>query len=181
MDFSWTIVVYDIKVGKFSLLNDHMNHYEYQRSRSFTELRPRSLRFNIFNLPLLRNRQADWSQISYGASMRCGEWKFVQMFQVTWSCPYKLWWKTSKIFFFGTKRPMTLKLGIQHRVLEHYQYFIWWPWVDLGYFYDRVKFVSECFCKGESLYSIDSYCISKFVLILHILSTQVSDTGPMVL
>ena len=30
--------------------------------------------------------------------MRCGEWKIVQMFQVTWPCPYKLWWKTSKIF-----------------------------------------------------------------------------------
>ena len=26
-----------------------------------------------------------------------------------------------KIFFFGTKRPMTLKLGMQHRVLEYYQ------------------------------------------------------------
>ena len=47
MDFSATIVVCDIKVGRFSLLNEYMNHYEYQRSRSFTELRPRSLRFNI--------------------------------------------------------------------------------------------------------------------------------------
>ena len=26
-----------------------------------------------------------------------------------------------KIFFSGTKRPMTLKLGMQHRVLEYYQ------------------------------------------------------------
>ena len=26
-----------------------------------------------------------------------------------------------KISFFGTKRPMTLKLGIQHRVLRYYQ------------------------------------------------------------
>ena len=26
-----------------------------------------------------------------------------------------------KIFFSGTKRPMTLKLGVQHRVLEYYQ------------------------------------------------------------
>ena len=50
MDFSETIVVYDIRVGRFSLLNEYMNHYEYQRSRSFIELRPRSLRFNIFNL-----------------------------------------------------------------------------------------------------------------------------------
>ena len=56
MDCSETIVVYDIKVGRFSLLNEYMNHYEYQRSRLFIELRPRSLRFNIFNLLLLRNR-----------------------------------------------------------------------------------------------------------------------------
>ena len=56
MDFSETIVVYDIKVGRFSLLNEYMNHYEYQRSRSFSELRPKPLRFNIFNLVLLRNR-----------------------------------------------------------------------------------------------------------------------------
>ena len=42
-----------------------------------------------------------------------------------------IWWKTSKIFF-GTKRPMTLKLGIQHWVLEYYQCFhmitLGWPW-----------------------------------------------------
>ena len=56
MDFSETIVVYDIKVGRFSLLNESMNHHEYQRSRSFIELHPRSLRFIIFNLLLLRNR-----------------------------------------------------------------------------------------------------------------------------
>ena len=27
----------------------------------------------------------------------------------------------SKISFFGTKKPMTLKLGLQHRVLKYYQ------------------------------------------------------------
>ena len=59
--------------------------------------------------------------------------------------------------------------------------FIWRPWVDRDHFYDRVKFVSECFCMRESLYSIKCPCIYKFVLIQHILSTQVSDTGPMVL
>ena len=50
-----------------------------------------------------------------------GERKFVQM--VTWSiwppCPNMV--KTHKIFFSGTKRPMTLKVGMQHRVLEYYQ------------------------------------------------------------
>ena len=43
-----------------------------------------------------------------------------------------IWWKTSQIFFFGTKRLMTLKLSIQHRVLEYYQCFhmmaMGWPW-----------------------------------------------------
>ena len=37
------------------------------------------------------------------------------------------------------------------------------------------------FCMGDSLYSIECSCISKFVLIQHVLSTQVSDTEPMVL
>ena len=55
MDFSETIVVYDIKVGRFIQLNEYVNLYEYQRSRSFIDLRPRSLRFNIFKLLLLRN------------------------------------------------------------------------------------------------------------------------------
>ena len=59
MDFSEPVVVYDIKVGRFSQLNEYMNLHEYQRSWSFSDLRPRSLRFNIFKLLLLRNSQAD--------------------------------------------------------------------------------------------------------------------------
>ena len=56
MDFSETIVFCDIKVDRFMQLNEYTNLYEYQRSRSFTDLRQRSLRFNIFKLLLLRNR-----------------------------------------------------------------------------------------------------------------------------
>ena len=40
MDFSETIVVYDIKVGRCSQLNPNMKLYEYQRSRSFIDLGP---------------------------------------------------------------------------------------------------------------------------------------------
>ena len=40
MDFSETIVFHDIKVGRFSQLNEYMNLYEYQRSRSFIDLHP---------------------------------------------------------------------------------------------------------------------------------------------
>ena len=57
MDFSKTIVVYDVKIGR--LLNEYMHLYEYQRSRSFIDLGPRSLRFNIFKFLFLRNCLAD--------------------------------------------------------------------------------------------------------------------------
>ena len=56
MDFSETAVVCDIKVGKCSSLNEYMNLYEYQMSRSFIDLGPRSFRFNIFKRLFLRNR-----------------------------------------------------------------------------------------------------------------------------
>ena len=53
MDFLETVVVYDVKVSSCSKLDDYMILYEYQRSRSFTDLGPRSLRFNIFKFLLL--------------------------------------------------------------------------------------------------------------------------------
>ena len=40
MDFSENIVVYDIKVGRCSQLNEYTKLYEYQRSRSFIDLGP---------------------------------------------------------------------------------------------------------------------------------------------
>ena len=55
MDFSNIIVVHDIEDGRCSQLSVYMNHYEYQRSRSFIDLRRRSLRFNIFKLRFLGN------------------------------------------------------------------------------------------------------------------------------
>ena len=50
MDFSETIVVYDIKVGRCSQLNEYMKLYEYKRSWS------KSLGVSIFKLLLLNNR-----------------------------------------------------------------------------------------------------------------------------
>ena len=54
MEFSKSIVGYDIKVGRCSHLNKYMNLYEYQRSRSFIDLSLRLLRFNIFKLLFLK-------------------------------------------------------------------------------------------------------------------------------
>ena len=55
MDFSETIIVYDIKVGRCSQPDEFTNLFEYHLSRSFFDLGPRSLRFNIFKLLFLRN------------------------------------------------------------------------------------------------------------------------------
>ena len=40
LDFSETLVVYDIKVGRCNQINEYMKQYEYQRSRSFIDLGP---------------------------------------------------------------------------------------------------------------------------------------------
>ena len=55
MDCSGTVVVYDVKVSRCSQLNEYMNLYEYQRSKSFIDLEPSSQKFNIFKLVYLRN------------------------------------------------------------------------------------------------------------------------------
>ena len=48
--------------------------------------------------------------------------------------------KTLKIFFSGTKRPMTLKLGLPNTT----NFFKWWPLINLGLFYGKVKFGPVC-------------------------------------
>ena len=55
MDLSETIGVYDVKVNIWSKLNEYINIYEYQRSRSFIDLGPRLLIFNTFSLLFLGN------------------------------------------------------------------------------------------------------------------------------
>ena len=52
MEFSETIVGYDIKVGRCSQLHEYMKLYEYQRSRSFIDLSPNhsdSIFLNFFS------------------------------------------------------------------------------------------------------------------------------------
>ena len=52
MFFSETIVVYFIKVGRCSQLNEYIKLYEYQKSRSFIDLGPNhsdSIFLNFFS------------------------------------------------------------------------------------------------------------------------------------
>ena len=61
MNFSETILVYDIKVGRCSQLNEYMKLYEYQWSRSFIDLHPKSLGStfsNFFSLETARSIEA---------------------------------------------------------------------------------------------------------------------------
>ena len=124
------------------------------RSRSFIDLCPMSLRFNILKLLFLKTYEAVWSNFYMEPSWDV-VWNCVEMFRITW--------------------PRWLPGPYMVKNL-----FKLWHWVDLDHFYDMVRFVSKCFCTGESLCRIES-CISKLVRIQHILSSQVSDTGQMVL
>ena len=58
-DFSETIVVYDIKVGRCNYLNEDINLYEYQRSRTFIDLGHSDSTFsNFFSLETARPIEA---------------------------------------------------------------------------------------------------------------------------
>ena len=96
-----------------------MNLYEYQRSRPFVDLYPRSLRFNILKLLFLKKKTLGQLKPNFVLSLHgILEWKFVQMFRVTWprwlpgSYMVKIWkknpsseprsrWSWNLIYSFG--------------------------------------------------------------------------------
>ena len=84
-----------------------------------------------------------------------GEWKNIQMVQVTWPAARLIYGKNlKKIFFTGIKRPMTLKLSKQHWVLEYYQiYSNDDPGLTLTYFTTRSNLVPCAFVweKGKTM------------------------------
>ena len=69
-DFSETIVVYDIKVGRCSHLNDYMKLW-VPKVKVIDWAWSKSLRFNILQLLFLNNHWPDWSKIACGAFL---EW-----------------------------------------------------------------------------------------------------------
>ena len=92
--------------------------YEYQTSRSFTDLRPRSLRFttfsNFFSLETARPIEAKCHvEPPWDLGMKVysnGPGHMTNMAVMT------MYGKNLKKKFFGTKQLITLKVGIQHRV-----------------------------------------------------------------
>ena len=74
-------------------------------------------------------------------------WGNESLFKRSWSRPRRLSCQNPlKIFFSGTKRLVTLKLGMQHRVLEYYQICSNdYPGLTLTYFAARSNLVPYAF------------------------------------
>ena len=125
-----------------------MNLYEYQRSRSFIDLCPRSLKFNIFKLLFFKNiRPIDaifHVEPSYDGRMKLSTNGFCHT-QYQDDHHAHICYKIFKIFFSRTERPMNLKLGMQHRVLEYYQVYSNAPGLTLTYFTARSNLVRYVF------------------------------------
>ena len=116
MDFSETSVVFDIKVGRCSQVNEYMKLYEYQRSRSLIDLGLNlsdSIFLKFFSSVTTRPIEAKfrlkppWD----GETKACSNGPDHMKKMV----------KTIKDILSGIKRPMTLKLSMQYWVLQYYQ------------------------------------------------------------
>ena len=99
-----------------------MNLNEYQRSRSFIDLGPMSLRFtfsNFFSLETAWQIEATfhvktlWDRGMKVCSNGLGH--------ITNMAAMSIYNNNLKKKFSGTKQPMTLKVGMQHRVFKYYQ------------------------------------------------------------
>ena len=61
MNFSAIIVVYDIKVGRCSQLNEYMKLYEYEMSMSFIDLGPNHPDYIVFFIIFFSSVTADFN------------------------------------------------------------------------------------------------------------------------
>ena len=112
VDFSDSIVVCDIKFGRCSQLKVKVIHWPSSKVTQSQHFQ------TSFPYKPLGQFKPNFMWSLHGRR----EWKWVQMVYVTWPgwrpCQYMI--KTFKIFI-GTKRPMTLKLGTWHWLLDYYQ------------------------------------------------------------
>ena len=96
-----------------------------KRSRSFIDLHPRSLRFtfsNFFSLETSRPIEVKFHvEPPWDREMKvCSN----GLCYMTSMAAMPVYGKNLKIFFSGTQRPMTLKVGMQHLVLEYFQIYL---------------------------------------------------------
>ena len=97
----------------------------------------------LFKNVFLRNHWADWSQISYEVSTGGSKVYSNGPGHMTKMAAMPVY---GKIFFSWTRRPMTLKLGMLHRVFEYYQiYSNYELGLTLTYFTARSNLVPYAF------------------------------------
>ena len=110
-------------VVTYSQTDNYMTIYYNPRSRSFIYYCPRSLRFNIFKLLFLKNLQAIEAKFHMEPPWDVGNENLFKCCKSYDQIGFqtRIWKKPSKISFFQTKKPMTLKLGIQYWVLKYFQ------------------------------------------------------------
>ena len=100
-----------------------MRIFDNPRSGSLIDLCTRSLRFNIFKFLFLKEKQGRLNHMEPPRDVRLKICSNIQG-HVTKMANRPIYGKSiQKISFFGTKRPMTLKHGIQQRVLRYYNFF----------------------------------------------------------
>ena len=84
MDFSETIVIYDIKVCRCSQLNEYMKFYEYQSSRSFTDHGSNLSDWIYFNFISSVTTRSIEANFHLEPPWDRGTKDFIQTVQVTW-------------------------------------------------------------------------------------------------
>ena len=150
MDFSETIVVCDHKVNRYSQLNEYMNLYEYQRSRSFTDLGPSisiflNFFFSITTCPVEAkfHVEAPWDGGTNVCSNGLG-----QMTKMATMPIYGKIFKNILLWNLMTDDIETWYATSRTQVLP--SSFKCCPRVYLDLFYGKVKFGSLCFCIGKN-------------------------------
>ena len=110
-----TIEACEMKVGKYSQINEYMTIYDNTRTRSFID------RFQT-SFPKKNTRPFEakfHTEPQWDVGIKICSYVSGHMTKMASMPIYGK--KRQKIFFFGTKRPMILKLDIQYQVLRYYQ------------------------------------------------------------
>ena len=150
--FQQPIVVYDIKIGRCSQLNEYMKIYGYQRSRSFVDLGP-NLSDSIF-LNFLSSITARPIEVKFhmkppwdGGTKTCSTGPG----HMTKMAAMRIYGKIFKNLLLWNRKADDLETwyaASSTPVLP--SLFKKCPWVDLDLFYGKIKFGPLCFCMGKS-------------------------------
>ena len=150
MDFAETIVVYDVKVVRCSNLNKYLKLYEYQRSRSLTDLGPNLS--DIFKVLFLNRPIEAKFHVEPPLDGKTKAYSNV-LGHMTRMVAMPIYGKIIEDIFLWYRKADDLETwytALSTRLLPFFVFSNNAPWVDLNLFYDKVKYGPLCFCIGKS-------------------------------